>query len=212
MDHVNRPETRRAYLETFPPKISKGDKTKLDIVEATIRMVASEGLAATCFESLARRMKLSRPHLTYHFRSFDELLEAALRFVSNVNQERAISLLEGEQNPRKRLQLMIRASFAWARERPDHLRFRVSCMDAFSHSRRFKAIHTEIVEMSYTWFETSLSEIPGVSPKLAREGGMTIHSLLQGQLVTYVTTTGAEIGALERQTLFFVENLLKLAP
>ena len=63
--------------QTTTPKITKGDKTRQRILEATARLMAEKGPDAVSMREISAQLKITKPVLYYYFKDKDELIEAA---------------------------------------------------------------------------------------------------------------------------------------
>jgi AcrR family transcriptional regulator len=64
----------RSYLK-------KGDRKKLEIIEAAIDCLATEGIDNTTFDSIAKRIDTRRAHVAYHFKDKHMIFEAAISYI-----------------------------------------------------------------------------------------------------------------------------------
>lgn len=59
--------------ELYPPKLSKSQRTKLEIIECAIKMLAHEGLEAFSYPAIAEKLKVSRQLINNYFPKQEEL-------------------------------------------------------------------------------------------------------------------------------------------
>ncbi|GAA2231003.1 TetR family transcriptional regulator [Streptomyces amakusaensis] len=63
---------------TTDGRLAKGERRKRELIEATLRVVAREGVAGVSHRAVAREAEQPATAAAYHFKSIDDLLTAAL--------------------------------------------------------------------------------------------------------------------------------------
>ena len=86
------PSTPAASASPARP-LRKGERSRLAILEAALRVIAREGVEAVTHRSVAREAGISHGSTTYHFASRDEIvLEAFRHYIDSVDRDIAAAL------------------------------------------------------------------------------------------------------------------------
>ncbi|SDQ11866.1 TetR/AcrR family transcriptional regulator [Leucobacter chromiiresistens] len=135
---------------------AKTAQRRRDLLEATTRIISERGLSGASVRAVAERAQVSAGSVLYHFESFDQLVEAAVRGAIGefIDARRAVA--EGHRDPVDRLRATIHAGIperisddlrivyeasAVAREQP---RFR---LDIALLLERQVALYTSIIDV-----------------------------------------------------------------
>ncbi len=171
-----------ALLDLDPQ--TRGDQTKLRVIEATIESIASEGLDGVTFKSIADRLHTSRAHVHYHFADKADAVLAATRYSYFAAQSFTVQRLRGAAHWRDQLAAMVDGAFDWAEAHPEQL----SVLQAFFHGagvhHKFNVLYDEVRKLGMSRITQILqhglgeSSAPGTSdlPSIAE----TIQSVIYG--------------------------------
>ena len=88
---------------------AKTAQRRRDLLEATTRIISERGLSGASVRAVAERAQVSAGSVLYHFESFDQLVEAAVRGAIGefIDARRAVA--EGHRDPVDRLRATIHA-------------------------------------------------------------------------------------------------------
>ncbi|WP_058592931.1 TetR/AcrR family transcriptional regulator [Leucobacter chromiiresistens] len=88
---------------------AKTAQRRRDLLEATTRIIGERGLSGASVRAVAERAQVSAGSVLYHFESFDQLVEAAVRGAIGefIDARRAVA--EGHRDPVDRLRATIHA-------------------------------------------------------------------------------------------------------
>ncbi|MEU3703767.1 TetR family transcriptional regulator [Streptomyces anulatus] len=75
-------------------RLLKGERRKEELIEATLQVVAREGVAGVSHRAVAREAGLPATAAAYHFTSIDDLLTAALTRCMEQDAQRMLRLAE----------------------------------------------------------------------------------------------------------------------
>jgi AcrR family transcriptional regulator len=89
------------------PKLIDHDSRRRELVEASWRVIADEGLDGLTMRKIATAADCTTGRLTHYFANREELVLAALRAVYDAAGARMASALEKHVSPRDQLQLML---------------------------------------------------------------------------------------------------------
>lgn len=113
------------------PGRPRSESRRQDLIRAALRVLGREGWSRLTARRVAAEAGLSLGHITYHFRSMDELLAAAcfqlsddLRAISEADQT------EQPPDPMARLVAFVHSAFRSEFLAPDHLRIRIDLWSA----------------------------------------------------------------------------------
>ncbi|WP_414945303.1 TetR/AcrR family transcriptional regulator [Amycolatopsis sp. cmx-11-32] len=99
-------------------RLAKGEQRKRELIEATLRIVAREGVSGVSHRTVAREAGLPATAAAYHFRGIEDLLTAALTRCMDEDAERmrVLAAETGEDALPK-----FAALLAWVAREPGHL-------------------------------------------------------------------------------------------
>jgi AcrR family transcriptional regulator len=181
------------FAEVLPLKLRKGDLKKIEIIEAAIQSLATDGLRNFTYQTVAAKCKLAIAHVAYHFPSLDDLLHAAIKYVYASLHAQLSDALSSECPPDKTLKIYINAHIDWLTINPRYPAAGLTLINLASGDKRFRSLQTELKEIGQKRIET-LFEITAKAkrlkrtPKQIREMSYSLQSLLMGQIVFYETT------------------------
>src|SRR4051812_41390187 len=72
----------------------RGDRTRFEIISATVGVIAKEGVAEVTYGVIAERLSTNRAHIKYHFGTIDALILEAAKYVYIEAQECTIARLK----------------------------------------------------------------------------------------------------------------------
>ncbi|WP_410661666.1 TetR/AcrR family transcriptional regulator [Amycolatopsis sp. lyj-112] len=79
---------------TTDGRLAKGEQRKRELIEATLRIVARDGVSGVSHRTVAREAGLPATAAAYHFRGIEDLLTAALTRCMDEDAERMRALAE----------------------------------------------------------------------------------------------------------------------
>src|SRR5690349_18252697 len=126
------------YLRLFSEGPSKADRMRGRIVAAAVDLMATEGLENTNFNTLAKRLKIGRAHVSYYFKDRDDIVEAVVQLVTRVAQDLTIQSLAQATTPREQLAQIIESAFEWYEAYPKHHAVMLTFYSLAAHERRFR--------------------------------------------------------------------------
>ena len=93
------------------PKAAAPALSAQDWVQAALRLIAREGVAAVAVEPLARELGVTKGSFYWHFANRDALIHAALKAWEADQGRDVVARYEGIAEPRQRLRVMMFAAF-----------------------------------------------------------------------------------------------------
>jgi AcrR family transcriptional regulator len=100
----------------------KGPLNRERILEAAIAIFAENGMAGSSLDTIARKAKLTKAGILYHFSSKEDLLCEAAKKVVMHNLELVAQAVDETQPAIKQLETYYVASLRWAAEFPEEAR------------------------------------------------------------------------------------------
>jgi AcrR family transcriptional regulator len=101
------------------PRPSVEAKRREEVLAATCAIIGEVGFRHVRIADVAERIGTSTGIIHYYFRTKDELLEAAFRFVIETARARSLAALEGVTDPEERLLTVIRVNLPTASNHQD---------------------------------------------------------------------------------------------
>lgn len=156
---------------------AKGDRARLALVEATLRVIELGGIAAVTHRNVTREAELPASSAAYHFATIDDLLEHALLYA---DQQAAAALERCRRDAEP-----ITALAQWlAQDYTQERRRLIAEYELFLHAARRPVLRRSAMR----WLD-DLSDLVGgwtrdpdaVSTICAFLDGLLLHSLVSGQ-------------------------------
>jgi AcrR family transcriptional regulator len=71
----------------FRTKLTKGERKKMEIVEATAKLFGEKGVDQTSYDDLSKALNTTRSHINYHFKDRQELVLAVIKLMMSQGHE-----------------------------------------------------------------------------------------------------------------------------
>ncbi len=97
-------------------KLTKGDKRKIEIIQAAIKCIAEQGIEATTFESIASVLGIRHSNVTYYFPDKKDIISAAIKYITIQVGKRIDALVSTVKTPRAKLKAYFNSYFMQTRE------------------------------------------------------------------------------------------------
>ena len=127
--------------------LSKGDRTKLQILEATIKVLSKINSDNVSYESISKESELSRPLIKHYYPDKSELLVLSFKYIRANLQKLAVNSLSTEDSAKKILENYIEAVFKWPTKHPSHVRTWLFYYYLCSSDLKLRREHTKLTEM-----------------------------------------------------------------
>ncbi len=132
-----------------PPKPSKGQKKKEEIIQGALECFAEYGLGGTTLGQIGRHLNLSPSLLLYHFKDLDQIFQLVVQKVVAHGRQLAEEAMAEAKNAEGLLRIYIEALFDWMSFHP---KYRIIYMQ-FYHQTLFKPeiryLQNQILEGGY---------------------------------------------------------------
>jgi len=190
-----------------PLTLRKGDLRKIEIIEAAIHSLATDGIRNFTYQTVATQSKLAIAHIAYHFPSLDQLLLAAIQCIYASLHAQVSDALSTKPPPEKILKVYLEAHVEWLSLKPHYPTAGLTLINLASVDKRFRDLHTELKEIGQKRIET-LFQITAKAKRLKRsakqirEISNSLQSLLMGQIVFYQSTTHARSLPLLKESIY----------
>jgi AcrR family transcriptional regulator len=185
-------QTDSDFFRRLDERMRKGDRRKLEIIQAALRSVAKRGIHGTTYEAIASEMKIGRSRVSYHFPSFEAIIDTMMRYVTETAQAVTRDRIDAAESPRAKVEAYVRAFFEWTKRFPDQ----ASALILFHHlsvySASYRALHTTMRAAGLERI-TGLLRAAGLSPKQARERGLLVQNLIFAALTSTLTTDAPRV-------------------
>jgi AcrR family transcriptional regulator len=185
--------------EFFPKKLSKGDRRRLQIMNAAIQVFAEGGTDFISLEDVSRKAKISRPLLQHYFPDKKLLFQISMRFIRAQFQDLAIAHIQRGKTPKERVIRYLESTFEWLEKNRIHGQAWLFFFYACSSDAKLRKEHTEM---------TALGEARIVALIEAEYGKENLESkakivqrLITGALLEIVTEEKLEFEVIKSQTL-----------
>jgi TetR/AcrR family transcriptional regulator, transcriptional repressor of bet genes len=170
------------------PKLGMEPIRREQICRAAAKAISEQGFAGTTMRMVAEEAGVSTGMLNHYFANRMEMLEATLLFVSQRQQARESSAIEGMEPGEKRLRALVRSVLPTDRESNEAWRVWIAAHGA---SVRLPELRDVMASRNDLWFEILQRGLEGVVPSSGRERvpyAWQLDALMNGLVIQAVTT------------------------
>jgi AcrR family transcriptional regulator len=176
-----------------------GSAVAAHIAQVAARLFAARGYDATSVRAIVEAAGVTKPTLYYHFGSKEGLAQALFTTPLNRLIEGVREALSGPGEPVARLEEMVEAHFAFAREDPDRARFVFALYFGPLGSGLAADLMQSSEAMTRLWAEAArnLAEAGLVAPERARACATALRGLIVIHTMDYLyrgSEQGPELG------------------
>lgn len=203
--------TQSLYAQFFEYKPRKGDLRKIAILETTIHLLAHEGLEATSFESIGKKLGIGRAHVSYYYPSRLDLIESAFKFAIGTGQTFSIEALKACPEGGNALEAFVNGTFEWFHTFPEHARVFLLLYYMASVDKRLRKLHDEIRATGAERIAAVLSAGTWALPKKEiPQLAKLVQTILTGHLLDFYSTHPSwDLEELRKRTQKEIARLLK---
>ncbi len=119
---LNNSERAQIWQKITSEGLPTSPDKKQKIIEATIHLMASQGIEAVTFEAIGQALKTTKANIRYHFNDKDELIFLVGRLVVSNAQGMTASLVSQATSPEAKLLAVIDGAYAWYEAYPAHFK------------------------------------------------------------------------------------------
>ncbi len=206
---AKKPEINASQLRVLGTKPSPGERKKALIMETVVAILAERGLDELTFESVGKASGMARSHVVYYYENRDELVLAALRYVSLSAGEIIDTHVAQAKDWKASLILYVEGNFEWIRRNPAHATIYLLMYYLARLNPAYRKVHADIRQAGADRIEKVLAQREGVRGS-QKALAKAIQALVTGQIIDAMTTSAK--GTLEerrRETLVAVEALMR---
>jgi len=190
------------YFQIFGLRPGRGEKRRLAIVQAFIDCLATEGLDKTSFDTVGKRIKMTRTHVAYFFPNRDELIRTAIRFVVATGQEYTVSSVEKYQTPEDRLRGVVEGPFIWLEKNPKHASVMLMFQYLATYDSKYQELQIAIQKMGEQRIRAVVEQLSDLTPSTTQKLARSVQALLMGTLsYAFTTDYGVPLPKLREQTV-----------
>lgn len=192
---------------------NRGDKRRIQILQATVDAIAGEKLEAITLESIARKCKVRRSHIAYYFSDPQKLIRSAIEYALSFGQEYAVHEISLATTAEDRLRAFVYANFHWFESYPKHAAV-FGLLNYYSVCNGdYAKLNSDLAEMAEARLEAILAggavSDSAKKSKDLRAVARTLRAFLVGSLARYFSSTARR--PLEIEKKYVLEEFLKIA-
>jgi len=212
---THHPIDDRIFREVIPFRMRKGDLRKIEIIEAAIDCIATDGLDKLTFESLGKRSKIGKSHVRYHFPTLDELVFNTIRYVYAHGQGVVADYIREETKAKNRLKAYINGTFHWMESHPQHAAVVVLLLYLSTSRSQYRKLQTELWATGSERVRAILELMPtngdGTQPQRnLKQLSEAIHSHIVGNVFYFTSTDlGGDVSKRKQRTFTSVMKLIE---
>ncbi len=190
------------YFQVFGLKPGRGEQRRLAIVEAFIDCLCTEGLDRTTFDSVGKKLGMTRTHVAYFFANRDELVFTAIRFVIATGQEVTVAHLEQAKSPQAQLKAAIEGPFVWLEKYPQHAAVMLMFYYLCSYEQKYRDLQTLIQQTGEARLLACVAPLTELPSAAARNLARNIQALMAGRIqYAFIGDYGASVSKLASETV-----------
>jgi DNA-binding transcriptional regulator YbjK len=179
------------HTSDSPGRYARGIERSREILRATLRLIARDGVAAVTHRAVAREASVSLRATTYYFATKEDLVRDALRFYARANIERADAAARAFPSRKSKLESAVDAvtdvMLAEMRDPEAFLAAEYELILAISREPSYAPEYEELTRLLHQRLEALLAAIGSSEPRrharlvLATTRGLQIEQLASGR-------------------------------
>lgn len=179
------------HATLFPGSVTRGNRTRLEIVRATIAHLHENGIASLTFESIGKRVGMNKAQIRYHFKTQEELIDKVIDYAIAVAQSIVVQRLENAKNWRSQIYAIAHGFFDWLEEHPSHGSVLLLLYYSASVSKGRCEFHSRMTSMGFNRtkaiFEKAKNQHRWSKAKLETLS-VTVWAIIDGMMLYHLTT------------------------
>lgn len=137
------------YAELFSEEMTKGDKTRANILEACIEVVTRRGYSDTRFQDIAAECGHTRTLVNHYFPTKKELFITLAKYIRLNYQSYVLSKINELEDESKTLETYIDSALNWVIDFPKESKVWLLIFHLSTFDEEFKGLNTELVKMGH---------------------------------------------------------------
>ena len=129
--------------------LRKGDKKKLEIVNAAIECISTIGYENITYEALAQKLDTRRAHIAYYFKNKEDIFKACIQFINHTYKEildEHLAQVNTSLNSNEHIMKYAESPFIWGEKYPDYLSTMVLFYYLCTFNKDYFEVNTQIKE------------------------------------------------------------------
>ncbi|MDD0852957.1 TetR/AcrR family transcriptional regulator [Halobacteriovorax sp. GB3] len=194
----------------FGKEPSKGEKKKMEIIQAAIECFSSIGLENTTYQSIAEKIETRRAHVAYHFKEKELIFESSVRYILWTYQKISLGHVKKAKSGREMLHLYVEAVFEWAKRYPEQVSVMLLLYYQCTLNEKLLTLHDELRSLGEQRIYYILSEKVENFPKeKCSLFSKQIQNLTSAAILDSFTTKSKGLDQAKKETLEIIDLLLK---
>lgn len=196
--------------------LKKGDRKKLEIIEAAIDCLATEGIESTTFEAIAKRIETRRAHVAYHFKDKHMIFEAAINYILATYEHTLQEFIQKAESKNTKssnqniIEEYVKGAFHWSKKNPQHVSVFLLFYYLTTFQKNYNELNSKIRSQGQERILYLLSmkmEIDKPKREL-KEIASIIQNILSAKMVELFTTNYNSTKKSQEETISVVRRLL----
>lgn len=197
----------RSEIRESEAKLSKGDRTRLKLIEGAVRCFARLGFDGASFSEIAKVTKLHKSQVNYYLKDRDGLILECGRHVFSARSEFLRQYMASL--PKESIVIQyIRANFEFFEKNKAHAQFLLMFIQRASYDRKvaqaIERFYAEGKDIVSSW----LAEEYRMADDKMGEVSSNIHSVMFGFLLNWLSFRGEDRSLFEERCVDTVKIIL----
>lgn len=124
--------------------LTKGERTKLALIESGITYIAQFGLESASISNLAQHAGVSRPLFSHYFPQKDALFQDAAEYISLHAQSYVATHVGDHHSFRRRLWSYVTVNLDWVMTFPHHFKFWILLLFTCTYSEKWSQFNAQL--------------------------------------------------------------------
>jgi TetR/AcrR family acrAB operon transcriptional repressor len=206
------------YSSIFPKQLTKGERKKLEIIEAAAKLFAEKGVENTTYDDIAQALGTNRSHITYHFKERVELNLSVIRLMMGLAHEFSFGKLRQADSAKAQLIGYVESLYDFFVENPHWTPVFLFFYYAAGIPGEARALQTQIREQAHGRIQELIRnahiETRKPVPRDLSRLAFQIQALLLGGMILNISTgetvaTAAIAAQTKESILMGIERVLK---
>lgn len=175
------------FSNSFHFQMAKGDRRRLQIVDAAVTCIAKFGLEGAIFDRVAESLDIQRSHVAYYFKTREDLLYYSVQYVIAEAQRITLECVESTLDPLERILGIAKGAFTWAQVNPDQARLLLLFYFYSYKEKRLKHLQNQIRSEGLRRIQALLASMPSLAEKNCDLIARSAQAIITSFLIDHIT-------------------------
>ncbi len=180
------------FQSIFPQKLKKGDIKKIEIIEATVKLVAVHGFEETTYDLIAQALGTRRSHVAYHYKDRQELYISMVKFMMAKGHDYTFQLMQEASEPKEMFKAYLAGYFNFFVDEPEYIPVILYFYYSSGFNEEFRSLQTQVRQGAFQRIKGLIVQMLKAEeksiPRNLDDLVNSTQSMILGRMIFNVTT------------------------